>query len=132
MDASLPFPELANRWTALVPIAKPVATPNGITLDSTSATATVEQLEQVPVLQSELANEQTLVVNGNALAIAQTKQVTDLTAQVSGLQLKAVDDAKTCQEQIKVVKDSARKSKKHWFEFGFVSGFLARQFLIGM
>ena len=132
VDASLPLPELANRWTALVPIAKPVATPNGITLDSTSATATVEQLEQVPVLQSELTNEQTLVVNGNALAVAQTKQVTDLTAEVSGLQLKAVDDAKTCQDQIKVVKDSARKSKKHWYEFGFVSGFLARQFLIGM
>ena len=129
VDASLPLPELANRWTALVPIAKPIATPNGITLDSTSATATVEQLEQVPVLQSELTNEQTLVVNGNILAVAQTKQITDLTAEVSGLQLKAVDDAKTCQAQIAVVKADARKSKRRYFIAGFVAGIATRIFV---
>jgi uncharacterized membrane protein len=126
VDASLPLPELANRWTALVPSAKPQATPTGVTLDSVGATATVEQLEQVPVLTTELAHEQTLVTNGNALAIAQTKQVTDLNSQVSGLQLKAVDDAKTCQEQIKVVKDEARKREKWIGIIGAVLGYALR------
>ena len=126
VDASLPLPELANRWTALVPSAKPQATPTGVMLDSVGATATVEQLEQVPVLTTELANEQTLVTNGNALAIAQTKQVTDLNSQVSGLQLKAVDDAKTCQEQIKVVKDEARKREKWIGIIGAVLGYALR------
>jgi hypothetical protein len=126
VDASLPLPELANRWTVLVPSAKPQATPTGVTLDSVGATATVEQLEQVPVLQSELVNEQTLVTNGNALAIAQTKQVNDLTDEVSGLKLKAVDDAKVCQEQIKVVKDTARKREKWYVIAGTILGIVIR------
>ena len=123
----------ATRWEALVPTVNRRRTCD---IDgarcSPAKPSDCGALEQIPVLTQELVNEQNLVVNGNALALAQTKQVTDLTAQVSGLQSKAVDDAKTCQDQIKVVKDAARKSKKHWYEFGFVSGFLARQFLIGV
>jgi hypothetical protein len=126
VDASLPLPELANRWTALVPSAKPQATPTGVMLDSVGATATVEQLEQVPVLTTELANEQTLVTNGNALAIAQTKQVTDLNSQVSGLQLQIVDNGRVCQEQIKVVKDAARKREKWYAIAGTIFGIILR------
>lgn len=135
-DDVLTTSQLLTRWEALVPTVKfdgaPVTSDGGVGVSPANAHATVDALEQIPVLTQELANEQNLVVNGNALALAQTKQVTDLMAQVSGLQSKAVDDAKTCQDQIKVVKDAARKSKKHWYEFGFVSGFLARQFLIGV
>jgi hypothetical protein len=126
IDAGLPLPELANRWTVLVPSAKPIATTSGVTLDAPGAVATVEQLEQVPVLQSELINEQTLVTNGNALATAQTKQVNDLTDEVSGLKLKAVDDAKACQEQIKVVKDIARKREKWYVIAGTILGIVIR------
>jgi hypothetical protein len=126
-DAGLPLPDLANRWLTLVPEAKPTVTVDGgVFLGTSGAIATVQQLEQVPVLQTELTNEQTLVTNGNALTVAQTKQVTDLTAEVSGLKLKAVDDKNVCNADIKVLKDAASKSKRRWFLVGLITGFLGR------
>ena len=127
-DASLPPTDLANRWMVLVPNAKPTVTPTGLVVDIPSAVATVQQLEIIPVQQEEITNEQTLVANGNALAVAQTKQVTDLTDQVTGLKLQSVDDARVCQAQITVVKTNARKSKRRWFIAGFVAGIATRIF----
>ena len=125
-DAALPPTDLVARWNALVPQAAASVTPNGVTLPNTGAIATVQQLEIIPVQREEIINEQTLVANGNALAVAQTKQVTDLTAQITGLKLQSVDDAKVCQAQITVVKADARKSKKRWFIAGFVAGIATR------
>ncbi len=88
----------------------------------------MQQLELVPAQHQELVNEQTLVATGNALVVAQTKQVTDLTAQVTGLKLQSVDDAKVCQAQIAVVKADARKSKRRYFIAGFVAGIATRIF----
>ena len=125
-DATLPPTDLVARWNALVPQAAASVTPKGVTLPNTGAIATVQQLEIIPVQQEEITNEQTLVTNGDALAVAQTKQVTDLTAQITGLKLSAVDDAKVCQTQIAVVKADARKSKRRWFVVGFVAGIATR------
>ena len=125
-DATLPPTDLVARWNALVPQAAASVTTNGVTLPSTGAIATVQQLEIIPVQQEEITNEQTLVANGDALAVAQTKQVTDLTAQITGLKLSAVDDAEVCQTQIAVVKADARKSKRRWFVVGFVAGIATR------
>ena len=127
-DATLPPTDLVARWNALVPQAAASVTPNGVTLPNTGAVATVQQLEIIPVQQEEITNEQTLVANGNALAVAQTKQVTDLTDQVAGLKLQSVDDAKVCQAQIAVVKADARRSKRRWFIAGFVAGIATRIF----
>jgi hypothetical protein len=126
VDVTLPPTDLAARWNVLVPNAG-VSISNGqATLPSAGAVATVQQLELVPAQQQELANDQTLIVNGNALAVAQTKQVNDLTAEVTGLKLQSVDDAKVCQAQIAVVKADARKSKRRWFVAGFVAGIATR------
>ena len=127
-DATLPTTGLVARWNALVPQAAASVTPNGVTLPNTGAIATVQQLEIIPVQQEEITNEQTLVANGNALAVVQTKQVTDLTAQVTGLKLQSIDDAKVCQAQIAVVKADARKSKRRYFIAGFVAGIATRIF----
>jgi len=128
IDATLPPTDLAARWNTLVPQAEVTVTPNGVTLPETGAMATVQQLEIIPVQQKEITNDQTLIANGNALAVAQTKQVTDLTAQVTGLKLQSVDDAKVCQAQIAVVKADARRSKRRWFAAGFVAGIATRIF----
>lgn len=127
VDASLPIPELANRWTVLVPSAKPQATPTGVTLDSAGAIATVQQLEQVPVQAQELSMQREQVANLNVLVSASQKQVSDLNAEVSGLNLKAIDDKNVCIAEIKVVKDAASKSKRRWFMVGVAVGFAARQ-----
>jgi len=128
IDATLPPTDLAARWNTLVPQAEVTVTTNGVTLPETGAMATVQQLEIIPVQQKEITNDQTLIANGNALAVAQTKQVTDLTAQVTGLKLQSVDDAKVCQAQIAVVKADARRSKRRWFAAGFVAGIATRIF----
>ena len=125
-DATLPPTDLVARWNALVPQAA-VSVNNGqMTLPNAGAIATVQQLEIIPVQQEEITNEQTLVANGNALAVAQAKQVTDLTDQVTGLKLQSVDDAKVCQAQIAIVKADARKSKRRWFIAGFAAGIATR------
>lgn len=126
VDATLPPTDLAARWNTLVPNAG-VSVSNGqAVIPMTGAVATVQQLEIIPAQQEEITNDQTLIENGNALAIAQTKQVNDLTAEVTGLKLQSVDDAKVCQAQIAVVKADARKSKRRWFIAGFVAGIATR------
>ena len=125
-DATLPTTDLVARWNALVPQAAASVNNGQVTLPNTGAVATVQQLERIPVQQETITNEQTLVANGNALAVAQTKQVTDLTDQVAGLKLQSVDDAKVCQAQIAVVKADARRSKRRWFIAGFVAGIATR------
>ena len=125
-DASLPPSELVNRWATLVPLAKPTVTPTGVAMDTPSAVATVQQLEIIPVQQQEINNAQEELDNANKLVTAGVTRVSDLTAQVTGLQAKAVDDAKVCTEQIATVKATARKSKLHWFEAGYVAGLVTR------
>ena len=129
IDATLPPTDLVARWNTLVPSANVTVSTNGETLPNSGAVATVQQLEIIPVQQEEITNEQTLVANGNALAVVQTKQVTDLTAQVTGLKLQSIDDAKVCQAQIAVVKADARKSKRRYFIAGFVAGIATRIFV---
>jgi hypothetical protein len=125
-DASLPLPELANRWTALVPEAKPTATATGLAVDTTGAVATVQQLESVPVLTSELSNAKGQLANVDSLLTASTGQVATLNEEVSGLRLENTDEAKVCTAQIAVVKAQAAKSKRRWFLVGLVAGFLGR------
>ena len=80
--------------------------------------------------QEEITNEQTLVANGNALAVSQEKQVTDLTSEVSGLKLQSVDDLKVCNARVKVETDKVHKARRRWFLIGYVAGFLTRSALI--
>ena len=126
VDATLPPTDLVARWNTLVPNAGVLVSNGQAVVPMTGAVATVQQLEIIPAQQQEITNEQTLVANGNALAVSQAKQVADLTVQVTGLKLQSVDDAKVCQAQIAVVKADARTSKRRWFIAGFVAGIATR------
>jgi hypothetical protein len=139
-DATLPPNELAQRWaqiTPSMPAGGVTVTPdNAMKVTPAGAVATVQQLEKVPVLQSELDNETTAKNNDDQIISQQGKSITDFAAQVTGLDnqitglnKQIVDNNAVCQEQIKVVKDQARKSKRRWFIIGYVAGFLTRQFI---
>jgi len=105
--------------------------PNGqITLTDDAAHKTVDQLEQVPVLTQQLANSQAETKNDLSLLTASNAQVATLNTEVSGLRLEITDDKTVCQDQIKVVKADAAKSKRRWFLIGVVAGFLGRSALI--
>lgn len=126
-DASLPPSELANRWTVLVPQAKPVVTPTGIAVDTPSAIATVQALEETPALRAQLGNEHTQLENAQKLVADEGTQIATLNTLVTGKDALLADDAKVCQAQIKVVKDAASKHGRLLFKVGFVAGFVARQ-----
>jgi hypothetical protein len=129
-DATLPPTDLVARWNALVPQAAASVTPNGVTLPNTGAVATVQQLERIPVQQETITNDQTLIANGNVLAVSQAKQVTDLTNEITGLKLQSVDDLKVCNARVKVETDKVHKARRRWFLIGYVAGFLTRSALI--
>ena len=129
MDASLPPSELVNRWSTLVPQAKPTVTPTGVALDTPSAVATVQALEELPVLRTQNEYERTQIANTEKLVTAEGVQVTTLNAQVDGLKLQLTDDAKVCKAEVATVKATARRSKRKWFYAGMVVGFIGRQLI---
>ena len=133
-DATLPPTELVQRLNTLVPSAGATVTPNGVTpsgvvLPEAGAVATVQALESVPVLSTQLENERTQLGNTQSLLTASTQQVTTLESQVSGLNLSLKDNQDVCNQQITVIKAEARRSKRRWFYAGVVLGFVGRQLL---
>jgi hypothetical protein len=126
-DATLPPTQLVARLNTLVPEAGASVTPNGVTLPENGAVATVQELEKVPVLTTQLSDTQTELKNEQGLLMASTAQVATLNSEVASLKLEAVDQAKVCTAQIAVVKAEARRSKRRWFLGGFVAGWLSRQ-----
>ena len=126
-DASLPPTELVNRWSTLVPQAKPTVTPSGVALDTPSAVATVQALEAVPVLTAQVSNTQKELDNAQSLVTAEGQQVVTLNTEVGSLRTQLGDNQAVCQAQIAVVRAEARKSKRRWFLVGFVTGFVSRQ-----
>src|SRR5271156_2992974 len=138
-DASLPVPDLVNRWAQLAPgsnFSGAIGSGNNVTVTPSNALATVQQLEKVPVLTTQLANETVEKTNDDQLISQQNKSISDLNNQVGtlnasvvGLNKQIVDNASTCADQIKVVKAEAAKSKRRWFVIGYIAGFLTRQFI---
>ena len=128
-DASLPPTELANRWAVLVPQAKPTVTATGLAVDTPGAVATVQQLEQVPVLSAQLGNERTQLESTQKLLGLSQNETTTLSSEVSSLRVQIKDNQTVCNQQIAVVKAEARRSKRRWFIIGFVSGFVTRQWI---
>lgn len=131
-DATLPPTDLATRWMQLVPNMPSggvkVSSNGDFDVTPAGSVATTQQLERVPTLTQELANETTEKNNDDQLIAKQSQSIIDLNGQVTGLNKQIVDNNNVCQEQIKVVKDEARKSKRKWFVAGFVAGFLTRVF----
>lgn len=138
-DATLPVPDLVNRWAQLTPgsnFAGAIGSGNNVTVTPANAVATVQQLEKVPVLTQQLANETTEKTNDDQLINQQNKSIFDLNNQVGtlnnsvvGLNKTIKDNDSVCQLQIKTINDNARKSKLKWFGAGFVLGFVAREFV---
>jgi len=120
-DATLPPSALVARWNILVPQAGAQVSPNGVTLPSVGAVATVQTLEQVPVLQTELSNTNGQLANDEQLLVAGKAQNDTLYNEIDGLRVQITDNSKVCQDQIKVIKDAARKSKFHYFLGGVVA-----------
>lgn len=123
-DVAMPPSQLATRWQEFVGEDGIVPVASGYNVSNDVAIATVQNLEQVPVLKADLADEQSKtaalqkdVTSANDL-IGQGKLV------VNGLQLQLTDQSKACTAQINAVKAQARKGKLKAFGIGYGLGVL--------
>lgn len=127
-NSSLSLVELAQRWKNLanVPDSDILVNNNAISLTDAGSRATVNQLEQVPVLTANLKDTQGIVANKD-LQINQANTLIDgYKNQVTGLSTQIADKDKACKADIDSVKSAARKSKRNWFIAGFISGIATR------
>src|SRR5580692_646990 len=76
-DAALPLPELASRWEFLIGTSGISSTENGLQASPDAARATVSNLESLPAIKQQLADETTL--SGD-----KDKQITSLGGVVNG------------------------------------------------
>lgn len=126
IDVTLTPTELTNRWNVLVPTASASVTNGQVTLPPTGAVATVQQLEEVPVLTNELSGTQDELATANKMVQQEGDQVATLNTLVAGKDALLAKNETVCQEQIKVVKDAAAKSKRKWFIGGLIAGLSLR------
>jgi hypothetical protein len=112
-DSTLPPTELVQRWNTLVPEAGASVAANGVTLPEQGAASTVQQLEQVPAQQQELANVQNELKTDDGLLQSAAGLNKTLTDQVSGLQLEIKDNKVVCNQQLAVQKDDYEKKLRH-------------------
>lgn len=128
-DATLPPTELAARMESIAKLpalsvtAKPDST---LSITQPAAVAVVQTLEEVPVLQQQLTNTTAEKAADEKLMADQTTHIDGLNQQIGGLQLQQQQSDKVCKDEIKVVKDAARKSKRRWFIGGYVAGLATR------
>ena len=130
VDATLTPPALVARFNTLVPEARASVTSTGVALPESGAVATVQQLESVPVLESQLLITNGQLADSNKLLVSEGASIAPLHTEIDRLNVIVnVDDPKKCAAEIKVEKDKAAKSKRHWFIIGYVAGFLSRQYI---
>ena len=122
-DANLPLSGLAARWNQLIPTVAPTVTPVGIGLTSQEAHDTVAQLEQIPVLVQNLADETKVAANYQVEVQKSDMLAADLNSQILGLQKVNADEVSACKAQVASVKADARKSKISWIKRALAIGF---------
>jgi hypothetical protein len=130
-DLGMDLPQLAQRWTQLVPSAGLSVSKNNDSLEIVDKGAhdTVAMLEQVPVLTQQLADTTQALNNAESVVAAANKNISALGEEVSALNTELDTTKKADAAEIKEVKAQARKSKLRWFLAGFVSGIITRQLL---
>ena len=128
-DSFATMAEAVGRWQALVPAANfegaPVTDTNGIAVNLANARATIIELEKVPVLIQNLADETTLAGNYQAEVQKADLLVNDQKTQITGLKTQLTDQAKASTLQIAAIKADSRKKQMSWFKRGFLAGFIS-------
>ena len=123
-DKTLPTDQLASKWQSMVGTSEVKSVDAGYQVSVAAGLATVEQLEQVPVLQQNLSDEQQKETNLQNTLDKSNDLITQGKTVVTGLQSQIVDQQKTCSIEVQTAKDNARKSRLKWFGAGFIIGYI--------
>jgi tripartite-type tricarboxylate transporter receptor subunit TctC len=123
-DQTIPLAGLASRWAELISVTPSSITtaPSGLFTSEQAARVTVQNLELVLPQQATIKDQQTIIGNKDNQINSLAGLNTNLTAQVSGLNKQIIDETKSCQTQLDVIKLKARKSKLRWFLGGVATG----------
>jgi hypothetical protein len=124
--------DVAKDWEGLIPTAAVTAVPGGFTIDAAGGLATVQELLQVPVLNStitdlgQVINSDNKVITNYATALSDEKASHVSDVKNDAIQLtSAKDDLKTAKDQRDKAVADGRKGKLKWFGIGFVTGYIA-------
>jgi hypothetical protein len=131
-DRQLPLPELAQRMEVLVPAAQGgiTATTSGVVLSNTAAYGVANTLEQVPVLQSQLASETQVAKNNESLVTKSQAVNADLTNEIDGLNKSVVDITAQGKAEVAAEKVKTKKAFIKGLKYGFGIGFLAGAYIM--
>lgn len=123
-DAGLTPAQLASRLQSL---SGGNVTPNagGYQVDQQSAVLATQKLDEVPVLQQNIADLTTMSANKDREIQSDDGVIASQNTQLVGLGVQLVDQTKACSAEVASVKASARKGKLKWFGIGYVSGFIS-------
>lgn len=117
---TLPLPQVASEWQRLIGGSGDIVFSTlGMSVSEDGARRTVSQLEAVPVLQADVADQKVIIENQKKEIDAGASLVGKLNQQIEAEQ--AVHKA-----DVAAVKAEARKSKRKWFIAGFISGLATR------
>jgi hypothetical protein len=127
-DKTLPPVELAYRWQSLaeLPLNSVTPTPGAFSITDGAARQTVVLLETVPQLKADLADTQAEKKNVEDILEHADSTLMVRADLIASLESQLGKADKVCEDRIKIVKDDARKSKRHWFIAGYVAGLATR------
>jgi hypothetical protein len=131
-DRQLPLPELAQRMEVLVPAAQGgiTATTSGVVLSNTAAYGVANALEQVPVLQSQLASE-TQVAQNNADLVVQAQALNGkLYNEIDGLNKSVVDITAQGNAEVAAEKLNTKKAFRKGLKVGIGIGVVIGGFIM--
>lgn len=127
VDASLPLDDLGRRWEALLglPSASVQKTNTGVAVTEPAARTTVSALEELPVLQSKVADQSTMLANKDTQLVSLAEVSQGCSAQVAGLNAQIAAKDSQCSAQVAEIKTKARVSKLKWFAGGAITAIVA-------
>jgi len=125
-DSNLPMAGVAARWAVLIPSVQPsTSLTGGISLTSGQAHDSLEYMEQVPMLQANLADETKIAGDYQQEVQKSDLLNADLNAQITGLQKENADLVAKDKADVASARAEGRKGKIKYFKIGFVTGFIA-------
>jgi len=124
LDEKLSNQQLANRIEQLSNQKNVQSTDQGVQLNHDQSVGVTQQLEDVPMLKTQLGAER--IINANNL-----KQIAGITDELNqcnqlntGLKTQLQDQKKADEAELKKAKIASLRSKFKWFGVGFITGFI--------
>lgn len=127
-DETLPVPQLAFDWAAIIKRGNLTPTATTITADAQAAISTVQALQQGQADAFTIVDLNKTIAVSNKYVESCRILIDSGEKEIDALKQQSADQDKSCKAEVAFVKAEARKSKSKWFKAGVVVGFVAGLF----